>query len=196
MRIYKLAIEEVNALRSWFHPKDRSVIMANNSFIEGEETATPANPSHNRGRLYWKNGCWTQLDESGSEESLCNADWQNWPPTLTQSGAVTFTITFARYKDDGNTIQVRMRLSVTGSGTAGSAIIVGGLPVSPTVASGIFGVMRVFDTSVSTSYVGALQFQSTTSAAGASPSAALIGNNPSLALATGDLVDIVGTYER
>ncbi len=70
MRVFKLAIEEVNALRSWFHPKDRSVIMANDTFIEGEETATPANPAINRGRLYWKNRFWTQLNSSGIEQPI------------------------------------------------------------------------------------------------------------------------------
>lgn len=46
--------------------------MPDDSFIEGEETTTPGNPIHNRGRLYWKNGCWTQLNEAGAEASLCN----------------------------------------------------------------------------------------------------------------------------
>lgn len=70
MKIYTLPIEMVNALRSWFHPKDRSVILADDCFIEGEETTTPGNPSLNRGRLYWKNGYWTQLNESGIEQIL------------------------------------------------------------------------------------------------------------------------------
>lgn len=70
MKIYTLPIEMVNALRSWFHPKDRSVILDDNTFIEGEELTTPGNPSLNRGRLYWKNGYWTGLDSSGTEQIL------------------------------------------------------------------------------------------------------------------------------
>lgn len=70
MKVYTLPIEMVNALRSWFHPKDRSVILADDTFIEGEEIVTPGNPPHNRGRLYWKNGHWTQLNESGAEQIL------------------------------------------------------------------------------------------------------------------------------
>lgn len=70
MKIYTLPIEMVNALRSWFHPKDRSIILDDNTFIEGEELATPGNPSLNRGRLYWKNRYWTQLDSSGVEQIL------------------------------------------------------------------------------------------------------------------------------
>lgn len=70
MKIYTLPIEMVNALRSWFHPKDRSVILADDCFIEGEETTTPGNPSLSRGRLYWKNGYWTGLNNSGVEQIL------------------------------------------------------------------------------------------------------------------------------
>lgn len=70
MKIYTLPIEMVNALRSWFHPKDRSVIMAPSTFIEGAEIATPATPSIGRGRLYWKNNFWTQLNSSGVEQQL------------------------------------------------------------------------------------------------------------------------------
>lgn len=70
MKVYTLPIEMVNALRSWFHPKDRSIILDDNTFIEGEELATPGNPVLNRGRLYWKNGYWTQLNSNGSENIL------------------------------------------------------------------------------------------------------------------------------
>lgn len=70
MKVYILPIEMVNALRSWFHPKDRSIILDDNTFIEGEELSTPGNPTLNRGRLYWKNGYWTQLNSSGAEQIL------------------------------------------------------------------------------------------------------------------------------
>ncbi len=86
MRIYKLSLEMVNALRSWFHPKDRSVIMANDTFIEGEETATPGNPPINRGRLYWKNGYWVQLNSSGVEQPLSG-------PALISETTLTATAT-------------------------------------------------------------------------------------------------------
>src|SRR5687768_384500 len=70
MKVYVLSMEMVNALRSWFHPKDRSVILANDTFIEGEETPTPSSPPLNRSRLYVKNGWWTQLSSAGSEQIL------------------------------------------------------------------------------------------------------------------------------
>lgn len=65
----------IEQMRAWFFAKDRSIILPDNAFVEGEDTATPANPISNRGRMYWKqdqNGAWYQLDSSGNEYRLAN----------------------------------------------------------------------------------------------------------------------------
>lgn len=71
MRINATPTDLIDQLRAWFHPKDRSIVMADDCFIEGDEISTPSNPRAGRRRLYAKNGCWYDLDSSGTETSLC-----------------------------------------------------------------------------------------------------------------------------
>src|SRR5512138_2983596 len=57
-------------------------------------------------------------------------DWAAWTPTVTQSGAVTVTVTYARYCLVGKVCHVQARLAVTGSGTETNAIVIGGQPAA------------------------------------------------------------------
>lgn len=124
--------------------------------------------------------------------------WVDWTPTITQSGNVTFTKTFARciLKDSGQTVLLRARLTVTGTGTATNAIIIGGLPYAAANTSGIIGVMAIFDIGgAGIYYVGALYISGTILVGRAHGLANPFGVTPSFGLASGDIVDIVGTYE-
>lgn len=117
MKVFQLAIEQVNALRSWFHPKDRSIILAPSTFIEGEEIVTPAhpaapgNPPHNRGRLYWKNGYWTQLNESGVEQILTGPALISETALSANAASVTFSNIPQIFRHLELTCQVRTDLA-------------------------------------------------------------------------------------
>jgi hypothetical protein len=128
--------------------------------------------------------------------------WVTWTPTLTQSGAVTFTTVYARYITIANTVHLRARLAVTGAGTAANAISIGGIPaaIAPVDTGSIdvvIGNGQVRDLSAGTFYngvlaaVGAADFQIV-----ASGNANAIGVTPNFALANGDRIAINATYER
>ena len=65
----------------------------------------------------------------------------DWTPTVTQSGAVTVTENWAVYSRFGRWIHAQFHVSCTASGTAGSAIIIGGLPA--TAAGAGIGVLHL-----------------------------------------------------
>lgn len=56
--------------------------------------------------------------------------WTTWTPTVTQSGSVTVTVNFAKYKIIDKVCFVSVRLTVTGSGTSGNDITIGGQPAA------------------------------------------------------------------
>ena len=127
--------------------------------------------------------------------------WTSWTPTVTQSGSVTVTVTSATYGRWGRMIVSRMRLTVTGSGTAANAIQIGGLPATSAVAYGVYGQGVLFD-ATGNSYPFLVRFNSTTtfqlastiSAGGATPF--LLGlNDFTSGLAVGDIIDCSITYE-
>lgn len=71
MKVSLVPTELIDGLRGWFHPKDRSVVLANSCFIEGQEITTPGTPVTGRRRLYAKSGCWYDLGSNGTETRLC-----------------------------------------------------------------------------------------------------------------------------
>jgi hypothetical protein len=87
--------------------------------------------------------------------------WTTWTPTLTQSGAVTATITHAVYGRWGRLIIVNLRLAVTGAGTAANAVTVS-LPVTAARVNMVVGTGGVFDQSAGLSYSGNIFLPSTT----------------------------------
>ena len=79
--------------------------------------------------------------------------FSTWTPTVTQSGAVTATVTHAVYGRWGRLIIANFRLAVTGSGTGGNAVTVS-LPVTAARANMVVGTGSVFDNSAGLSYSG------------------------------------------
>lgn len=124
--------------------------------------------------------------------------WVDWTPTITQSGNVTYTLTggFARYILDANgTITARARLSITGSGTTGNAITIGGLPYDIADVTGDIGSIRIVNTGTA-SYVGSANIATATSFIGySSGNASAIGVTPNFALASGDVITFSISYE-
>lgn len=80
--------------------------------------------------------------------------WTPYTPTLTQTNAVTKTVTHASYVKIGRLVVVNMLLTVTGSGTAAAQLRVG-LPLSAgaAVVQGV-GAGLVFDTSTGSVFSG------------------------------------------
>lgn len=144
----------------------------------------------------------TQLADSFVNEQaahfLTRDPWQDWTPTVTQLGAVTVTVNYARYVVLAQTVVVQARLTVTGSGTAGNAIVIAGIP-SPIASANINTYAIIGSALVVTSihYHGALV------ANGADDwriiidgSSNFLGISPSIALANNHQISLQATYER
>lgn len=139
----------------------------------------------------------TAADDQGDYVPM-NA-WETYTPTLTQSGAVTKTVTYARFVRIGRTIIVTVRLAVTGTGSASNAVVVG-LPVTAAAAvTRAAGCGSIFDTSAGLVYNGnadittttTVQFWPTSADSGSALGAAVF----TAALAAGDEVAMHVTYE-
>jgi hypothetical protein len=126
--------------------------------------------------------------------------WVDWTPTVTQSGSVTFTITFCRYIVQDNVVNIRGRLAITSAGTGNNNIVIGAGPaaIAPANAQNIMGGIRVTDTGTA-DYVGALLWNSSTQLVGqvhSTGATTFIGVNPNFALASGDIIGFFAVYER
>ncbi len=126
--------------------------------------------------------------------------WNTWTPTVTQSGSVTVTVNTATYYKSGRNITCRMQVTVTGSGTASNAVVIGGLPATVSTSVGAYGQGYLFDSSVPTTYPAIIVLASSTSVNLAST----ITNANDLrlgvtsftaALASGDIINCSFTYE-
>jgi len=124
--------------------------------------------------------------------------WMTYTPTLTQSGAVTKTVTSASYMRIGRTVVCNVLLTVTGAGTAANPILIG-LPINAAGPSNApMGSGAVYDVSATTMYPGISVFQSATTCGifGAATGGGLLGQHGfTLALAAGDLIMLAITYE-
>ena len=126
--------------------------------------------------------------------------WVNWTPTVDQGGAVTVTVTYARYTIAGNTAFIMGFLAVTGAGVAGNAISIQSVPsiIAPVNlgSNGIIGGGLISEAGV-TVHVGAL-FENGVSDFRiiADQNGTPVGITPSFALASGDAISFQGVYER
>lgn len=127
--------------------------------------------------------------------------WVDWTPTVSQPGALTTTITYARYATFGKIAVVEAKIEVNSAGTAGAAIVVGGQPAAiqhgaTNSPSSIIGSGFVVDATGSfynavVASVGATDWRfwgyTVTS---------YIGISPSFALANTDVIAFHAAYER
>jgi hypothetical protein len=83
-----------------------------------------------------------------------DAAWTSYTPTLTQSGAVTKTVTYAKYTKIGRLVICNVQLVCTGAGT-GAAVVAVGLPPYVPVQTGLMpiGTFTIRDISAAASYV-------------------------------------------
>lgn len=141
----------------------------------------------------------TAADDQGDFVPM-NA-WETWTPTLTQSGAVTKTVTYGKLLRIGRLIVAEVFLTCTGSGTAANNVIVG-LPVASAANGALFaqeiGTATIFDVSANLAYKGnAILLSTTTLAIRASgTSSGVLGTTDfTAALAVNDTVSYSIMYE-
>ena len=124
--------------------------------------------------------------------------WTGYTPTLTQSGSVTKTVTYAKYQQIGKLVKVHALLAVTGSGTGNNAITVT-LPVTA-ATTGLFGGSFVWFNAGSNEWVGCCVIATTTTVTGRTSGAGGIAlgvtwSADNAALANTDSIRIDFEYE-
>ena len=87
--------------------------------------------------------------------------WTAWTPTVSQPTTVAATVNAATYTQLGKLVIASFSVSITGTGTGGNAVVVS-LPVTAARADDHCGSVRIYDASVSTSYLGIAWLQTTT----------------------------------
>lgn len=126
--------------------------------------------------------------------------WTSYTPTLTQNNiAVAKTVNAARYQKIGRTVHFVAKLTLTANGTAGTPVRVG-LPIAAFDTTDFYcGSGILFDASAAAVY-RALLTKTGTNEVFLSPTnvttADVLGVTAfSAALASGDVINITGTYE-
>ena len=127
--------------------------------------------------------------------------WVDWTPTVTQSGSVTVTVNYATYVvDSSGKVTINCRLTVTGSGTAANLISIGGIPsnAQPKRFGGLttIGIATIQDSGTKT--YGGLSVIATSASEFrfiGFDQANFVGVSPNFALASGDTITFLITYE-
>lgn len=127
------------------------------------------------------------------------AAWTSYTPTLTQSGAVTKTVNYAKYLQMGKTVFCNVMLTITGAGSANNVVLVG-LPVTASTSSAVvIGSGFLYDQSVGGLWTHAVRLASTTTveflATGGGSQQGLTGALFAVALANLDQVEFSIVYE-
>lgn len=127
--------------------------------------------------------------------------WTTWTPTVTQSGTVTYTGTYAKYIRVGGFLVCRALLDVTGTGTASNDILCT-LPVDMAYATSsylILGAGWIRDDSTGNDYpclpvpsgvANRVAFKRSDA-----DHTANVGNDPDFALASGDKISFFVVVE-
>lgn len=123
--------------------------------------------------------------------------WTTWTPTVTQSGSVTVTVNNAIYSIVGDICTVNVSLTVTGSGTANNAIVIGGQPseIQATGGQNFLGTITIEDLSASLFYSGVLRLIGATDWRGITDGLGnYMGITPNFGLANTDRISFQGSY--
>jgi hypothetical protein len=123
------------------------------------------------------------------------AVWETYTPTLTQGVTVSKTTVVARYCQFQKTVIVNIMLNPTSTGTVGSALSVG-LPIAARANNNqIVGTGYIYDNSPQFTYNVSAYLASTTTFNALYQGGSPWGSNPSLAIANGDQIQFMITYE-
>ena len=116
------------------------------------------------------------------------AAWETWTPVVSQPGAITHTLTFARYTRIQKLVVATFSVAITGAGTAGNALSIS-LPITANTTTNAHGSGFLYDASTTVMYNGTF-YNVTTSAAwflGDWASGGVWGTTPVLGVANGDV---------
>lgn len=129
-------------------------------------------------------------------DALTPSDWASWTPTLTQVGAITFTLHHAAYKVLDKIAHVQVRLGITNAGTAGTGIVIAGQPAAiQPAAETLVGTFLLLDAGTAY-YIGNIRAVTATNwQMFAHGQASSVGASPNFALASGDVLYFQGAYE-
>lgn len=144
----------------------------------------------------------TWYDGSAWKVAASLGAWTTWAPTVTQTGGVSLIVTDAKQsRGAGQIIHFDAYLLVTGSGTAGTDVVIS-LPVATSSRYSVnhtFGQGFIYDSSASTKHRGLVTWASSTSIKLQRTDAANDGYLGTLGftagLAAGDLISVHGFYE-
>lgn len=126
------------------------------------------------------------------------ANWTSYTPVISQPGALTKTVTYAKYKSYGKTVEVQVFLTITGAGTSANTITVS-LPVTAATSTAlIIGAAEVNDSGVAR-YPCHTVINSTTTVkfirVDISSPSGWAGVDPAFALGNTDTVAFTAIYE-
>ena len=119
----------------------------------------------------------------------------SFTPGLYQGGAVTCTVTYARYSVNGRIMACQAMVVATAAGTAGNTIALTDIPYAPKYADVPIGIVELKDASAGTWYSGIARTQSGFGSGKyvwgiESGSNNSIGINPAITIAIGDVFSI------
>lgn len=135
------------------------------------------------------------LDANVTAAKVAAETWTSWTPGLSQSGAVATSSASGDYIQLGTLVIARFALTASAAGTAGNAITVTGLPATADASGYAVGSARLSD--VGTAIYGCVAYLASTTTLtffGDNDLGAL-GQNPSFALASGDVITGTVTYQ-
>ena len=122
------------------------------------------------------------------------AAWVSYTPTLTQGVTVTKTIAYAKYCQIQKLVIVNLDLNVTSAGTGAAAVAIG-LPLTTTSTTQQIGSGFVYDQNINALYAGPASLASATTTTMLYQTGSPIGQSPSFALASGDVIRLMVAYE-
>lgn len=127
---------------------------------------------------------------------LLRDGWRDWTPTIDQNGAVTHTVSYAKYLVLARLVIVMMKVVITGTGSAGSAISATGLPFSGQDFGSrvVVGSGAVLD--LGTGGYSAVMEMNTATTLRWLRDSGVVGASPSFALGSGDICSFQIQYER
>ena len=140
------------------------------------------------------------LQEAIEAFVVTNHPWITFVPVVTQSGVVAHTANIARYLVRSTKVNIELKMTITGAGTAANGIIISGVvaairPTGSTGKSRVVGTGIIWDGAVpyvgSVIYMGADDFRLFTDGR-----ASEVGITPNFALANNDEIGMNITYER
>lgn len=125
------------------------------------------------------------------------AAWETWTPAVTQSGAVTATVTLGRYTRIQKLVIAVAKLAITGTGTANNAVKVS-LPITARDTGQLVGSGWIYDSSATNTYFVMSEADTTTTIRfyiDGAASTAFFGIDPNIAITNGDQMMLTFMYE-